>query len=268
VLSTRLVQPTHRWRLRGRDLLIGLGSLLALVGLFTAGYFLTANRYEWVINPQAGRDQAVIQAMPVPGSSGPIVEKQVFAQPPKLAPTATAVPTSTPVGSSVKTTPSSGEQAIDEEAQAEIYTTIARQLFTVDNTFGGKQPDWQVLYLITVTNDEVGDPNVPKKPAITLPEPVQSAVMNKLTTGFDQKVNVIWIEKREQAKIEPKNGLVVNGRGAIITFGNIQPQKDGTVHVSASLFFSSVGATGKTYILTKVDGVWQITGTTGVERIS
>jgi hypothetical protein len=58
---------------------------------------------------------------------------------------------------------------------------------------------------------------------------------------------------------------VENGKGAIITFGNIHAQPDGTVHVSSSLYFANLGASGKTYILSKVDGVWKVTGKTGVE---
>ena len=62
--------------------------------------------------------------------------------------------------------------------------------------------------------------------------------------------------------------MVDDGKGVIFTFGNIQAQNDGSVHVSASLYFASLGAGGRTYILSKVDGVWKITGKTGVEWIS
>ncbi len=74
--------------------------------------------------------------------------------------------------------------------------------------------------------------------------------------------------KRDQAPTDAKNGTIANGKGAIITFGNVHLQKDGSVQVSASLYFASLGGTGKTYILTKVNGVWTVTGSTGVQWIS
>jgi hypothetical protein len=68
--------------------------------------------------------------------------------------------------------------------------------------------------------------------------------------------------------VNEKNGMVEDGKGVVFTLGNIQPQNDGTVHVPASLYFANLGAGGRTYILTKVDGVWTITGTAGAEWIS
>jgi hypothetical protein len=59
-----------------------------------------------------------------------------------------------------------------------------------------------------------------------------------------------------------------DGKSALITLGNIHVQEDGSVHVSASLYFASLGATGKTYILKKVDGKWVVDGKTGAEWIS
>jgi hypothetical protein len=51
-------------------------------------------------------------------------------------------------------------------------------------------------------------------------------------------------------------------------FGNLYAQEGGGLQVSASLFFSSLGAAGKTYILVPDGDSWKIIGTTGVEWIS
>jgi hypothetical protein len=77
-----------------------------------------------------------------------------------------------------------------------------------------------------------------------------------------------WIDQHDQANLDPNTGQVDEGTGVIFTFGNIHPQADGTVHVPASLYFANLGAAGKTYVLTKIDGVWTVTGTTGVEWMS
>ncbi|NLF14883.1 MAG: hypothetical protein GX597_24090, partial [Anaerolineaceae bacterium] len=77
---------------------------------------------------------------------------------------------------------------------------------------------------------------------------------------------VTWVESRDQVPMDDKD--TVEGGGAIFTLGNPHFQTDGTVHVSASLYFANLGAGGRTYILQEVDGEWRIIGTTGVEWMS
>lgn len=60
----------------------------------------------------------------------------------------------------------------------------------------------------------------------------------------------------------------VAGHGAMVTLGNISPQADGTVHVPASIHVADLAATGLTYVLQKVDGVWVVKGNTGVQWVS
>ncbi len=279
LLATRLVQPTRRWRIPRREMIFGIGSVVLLIGLIAAAYFTTATRYEWAVNPNLqqgpGGTQVMVQpAIAVPMGGGVIQQQQVLVQPVDAA-TATPLPTETPLPAPTieKTTAPGAASAVlvDEVAQAEIYADIARQLFTVDNTFGGKSPGWNELYLVSTTDDSVGDPNVQKDPPANLPETITGPATKKLVADLAASsisVNVHWIETRDKAPMDAKNGTVANGKGAMITFGNVHFMKDGTAHVSASLYFASLGGTGKTYILMKVDGVWKITGTTGVEWIS
>ena len=56
MLSTRLLQPTRRWRIRRKELLIGVFVVVGVIGIISAGYLLTASRYEWVSNPNAQVD--------------------------------------------------------------------------------------------------------------------------------------------------------------------------------------------------------------------
>jgi hypothetical protein len=60
----------------------------------------------------------------------------------------------------------------------------------------------------------------------------------------------------------------VQGGGAIFTLGNVHFHEEGKALVSAQLFFSMLGATGKTYILEQLDDEWQVTGDTGVQWMS
>jgi hypothetical protein len=61
---------------------------------------------------------------------------------------------------------------------------------------------------------------------------------------------------------------IVEGKGAIITLGNIQPQADGTVQVSASIYVAPMAAGGQTYVLQRDGDTWKVTGKVGPSWIS
>ncbi len=255
LLTTRLVQPTRRWRMPRRQLLLGIGSVMVLIGLIVGGYFATARRYEW-----AGPGKLLPTEAPAMGVfTGPMIQKQVvIAQPVGSTPTPVPTTTSTP-------TPASPPTVFSEEDQAGIYAAIVRQYYTIDHTFGNSAPEWPELYLINQTIDGVGDPNAPKNSSQPLSETVQAAIAKQVS---DLPTVIVWVASQKDAPVSTNDGSVNGGKGAIITLGNIYPQKNGAVQVSASVYFGNVGGAGKTYILEKVDGVWKITGKTGVEWIS
>ncbi len=257
MLATRLVQPTRRWRIHRKEWIVALVILLSFIGLVVAAFLLTAKRYEWVLTGQS--NPAINRAaVPVPVAA---VERPVQVEA-RLA------------GQEAEATLSPATAAamrLSADERAEIYAAVARQLYTVDHTVGDIPPNWSVLYLITVTDDRVGDPNTPTNDPLLLEEAILDGVAARLE---DLPASVIWIENRETVTLDPRTGAVDNGQGAIITFGNIHPfeggspSEEGAVQVPASLYFAHAGATGKTYILMLVDGAWQVTGTTGVEWIS
>jgi hypothetical protein len=153
----------------------------------------------------------------------------------------------------------------DADNTSEIYAAIARRYYTIDHTFGDKSPNWEGLYLVARTDDSVGDPDTQRAKPVDLPNEIISGVAQRLN---DLPTKLMWVDKRESVQTNPENGTLDNGQSAMIVFGNIHKQNDGTVHVPASLYFSSLGATGKTYILSNENGYWEIIGTTGVEWIS
>jgi hypothetical protein len=260
LLATRLVQPARRWRIRLKELLVGIGSLLMLVGAIAGVYFATASRYEWATNPQGMLMPTEAPVMAFPGPSAAIQKEVGTVQAEPLTATPTPSPASNPEGGMIP-----APQPVDEKAQAEIYAAVARQFYTVDHTFGNNPPNWKGLYLISITNDGVGDPNSEKGDPVAVPDSVRTEINAQIK---DLPAKIMWVESREQAGIDANTGQVDGGSAAIITFGNIHVQKDGSIQVPASLYFGNLGAAGKTYVLNKVDGVWKITGTTGVEWIS
>jgi ABC-type transport system involved in multi-copper enzyme maturation permease subunit len=275
LVATRLVQPARRWRIGWKGLLQGVG----LVGLYCAlvgyAFWSSSGRYESVRSifgiptpvPPAIFEAPAAREVLIPA------EEVIQAYPePDGSPTPTALtgdgtypfPGGTPTPLPPPAPESSGEWSTED--QAVIYSLVTRQLYTVDHTFGNTPPNWQVVYLVQTTDDGAsGDPNLaPMEPAL-LTDAVQQDIVANLG---DLPAKFIWVDQAGDAPTDPDTGMVEGGLGVIITFGNIHAQPDGSVLVPASLYFGNLGAGGKTYILGQVDGVWRITGTTGVEWIS
>ncbi len=153
---------------------------------------------------------------------------------------------------------STGEAPIDETG---ILTAVIRQVYTVDDTFGG-QGNFATVYLLAVDDAETGAiPYVSK--ARSVPPPVQQGVLAALT---DLPAQFRWIASAGEAPRDEQN--VVQGNGAIITLGNMHVQEDGTVQVAASIYVGMLAAGGQTYVLERRDGSWKITGVTGTAWIS
>ena len=153
--------------------------------------------------------------------------------------------------------------ALSEDDQSAIYAAVVRQLYTVDHTFGNKPPNWPVVYLLRDTNDTAGDPRATETNSSRLEESVQEAIVAALD---DLPAEFIWID--DSHEVIDETIMAVKDNGALITLGNTHLQKDGSVQVPASIYFASTGAGGMTYIIEQVDGVWKITGNTGVSWIS
>lgn len=253
LIATRLIQPTRRWRIPRKELLIDVGLILVVVAAISAAFLATASRYEWAaVTPNPAVQNA--NTLPAVQVVGPLVDQKrvqvVQAQ---------AVLSETP-------TPVENNSVLIDEAQAEVYAAVIRQMYTLDHTFGKNPPNWPVLYLMAITDDSVGDPNAQQGDALALADAIKTETVKLLSDLPADEIT--WIDAREQANIDPDGGQVQNGDGVLFTFGNIYLQDDGSVRVSASLYFGALGAGGKTYILENIDGVWQVTGNTGVEWMS
>jgi hypothetical protein len=160
-------------------------------------------------------------------------------------------------GCSPATTPVGGVE--DEIA---IYAAVVRQITGPDDTFGGTL-EKPIIYLISETNDAVGDPSLPTTEPQILSAEVQEGISAALS---DLPSEIRWIASRDQVELD-ETGQAVDG-GVFVTLGNIHPQEDGTVQVASSIYVANLAAGGKTYVLENQDGTWAITGTTGAEWIS
>jgi len=152
---------------------------------------------------------------------------------------------------------------LSETDEVAIYTAVIEQIYTQDDTFGGtyQAPD---AYILTQTDDSIGDPDIDQLE----PQTLSTAVQTQITTALTHlPTNIVWVDAITAVPVDPNTGAVANN-GIIITLGNIHGQRDGTVLVSGSIYVASLAAGGQTYILEKDAGDWQISGTTGVQWIS
>jgi hypothetical protein len=163
-----------------------------------------------------------------------------------------------PAGSTGMTQQGEGQPALDETG---ILAAAVRQVYTVDDTFGGNGK-FPVVYLLAVDDAELGA--IPySSPARIVPAPVQQGVVANLT-GLPAQFK--WVASAGEVKRNSRGE--VEGNAAIITVGKIQPQSDGRVHVNASIYVGPMAAGGQTYILEREGDTWKVTGKTGASWIS
>ena len=152
---------------------------------------------------------------------------------------------------------------LSEDGEAAIYAAVVRQVYTGDHTFG-EPPNFPIVYLVRVTDDGVGDPDVARDEPRLLPEPIVAAVVAALD---DLPAEFMWVDNIGEVSLNSTTGAVEDN-GVIVTVGNIHLQEDGSVLVSATIYIANLAAGGMTYIVEQSNDVWQVTGDTGVQWIS
>ncbi|MCA9924642.1 MAG: hypothetical protein KC421_19840 [Anaerolineales bacterium] len=147
--------------------------------------------------------------------------------------------------------------------QAAIYSAAVRQVVTIDDTFGGTLNP-PIVYIVSQTNDSIGDPEIESLPSVAL----STSLQYDISTGLgDLSAKVVWVNGRDDVTIDPNTGALID-EGVLVTLGNIHPQDDGSVQLSAGIYIAGLAAGGQTYILEQIDDQWTITGNTGVQWIS
>ncbi|MGC9522623.1 MAG: hypothetical protein ACP5HG_12165, partial [Anaerolineae bacterium] len=96
------------------------------------------------------------------------------------------------------------------------------------------------MHILTRTDDQAGNLTGPQSESEALSEAVQDGVTEALS---DLPTTVVWVEAREEVPMtEPPERM--EGNGAIITLGNIQPQDEDAVHVGVSIWVAMLAAGG------------------------
>jgi ABC-type transport system involved in multi-copper enzyme maturation permease subunit len=245
-LTLALVHPSRRFYLSKRTAWSSGAVLAIFIGLVTTAFLITAPRYEWIEVPA----DPVQAAIGVPARAFP-----VMASGQAQSGTETASPLPTP------TVITAQGAAMSKSDQIAIYAAAARQVYLKDSTFGSSFP---VVYLVSITNDRVGDPAQPDAGSFPFDSDLQQEITSQLN---DLPARLIWVTGLAEVPKDLKSGRVLE-EGLAITLGNIQFQTDGSVQLPASAFISGTIGGGQTYRLQKVDGIWKVTGITGTRWIS
>ena len=146
-----------------------------------------------------------------------------------------------------------------EADQAAIYAAVIQRVYTEDDTFGGTLNP-PTLYIVRTTDDSMGDPDLEQSAPKLLSEALQSSISQAVA---DLPTQLVWVDDRTKVPVDATTGAV-SDKGAIITLGNIHPQKDGSALVSGSIYVAMLAAGGQTYVVEQVNGTWQVSGNTGV----
>jgi hypothetical protein len=150
-----------------------------------------------------------------------------------------------------------------ETDEVAIYAAVVRRIYTQDDTFGGNlQPP--TLYIRRMTDDSVGDPDIDKSESKALEETVRSGIEQAVA---DLPARIAWIDDLDDVPRDSTTRAIADG-GAQVILGNVHLQKDGSALVSSSIYIAPLAAGGQTYVVEQVDGVWAVTGTTGVVWMS
>ncbi len=141
---------------------------------------------------------------------------------------------------------------LSETDQAQIYASVIGQL---RHDHGGPAAG----YIMGYTDDSGGtDTGMPGSKM--LPESLKKAVLDALA---DTSGSYTWLSSFSDFPRQEGPAAACQ-----IILGNIHHQDDGTVQVTASLFFGGTAGGGGTFVLKRESGVWTVTGTTGPIWIS
>jgi ABC-2 type transport system permease protein len=237
LLSTRLVQPIRRWRLKLKEVLFAL----TLLAVYSSGVFLffrlTSPRYEKATSPA-----------PILGDGGGVGGGGggVFLSGPMPA-----FPPTSPAEDAITI---QNRLLESEDELGSVYAAAALQLYR--GAFPSGEPD--VLYLVERNDDALG--------GITQGLPLQGlptdAVVSQLKKPVSDALEIVWIKSPADAPNDPKTG-VLEKNSAVIQFSTGRIQDDGRILLSVEIRSTNPQGNGlneviKTFTLQQVNGEWKV----------
>lgn len=143
-------------------------------------------------------------------------------------------------------------------SSATAYATAVR---TIARAGGGTAP--HVLYVLDHTCANV----ITQQPGGCHARALPPALRSDLRQALAGYAPVTFIADARTVTGSPQDGLTVKNGGAVITLGPAEMEKD-TATVPLSVRRGGLDGRGLTYLLSRQDSGWKVTGTTGADWIS
>ncbi len=171
-----------------------------------------------------------------------------------------------PAGTDQSTQSLHREHATKEvAAKIDIYTAVIRRLVTRDHTFGTGPSPFRHVYVINGPISKAGDPLGDHfGPA---PRRFPAAVVKGLEKRLRSLPPLRFVSEANDLRTGKQGAGGVKRDGVILSLGHIERKKR-DVQVSTGLWCGGTCGQWLTYVLSRRDGAWRITGTTGPYAIS
>jgi hypothetical protein len=261
-LSSQLILPTRRWRVRRRDLILPLMMVAAFAALVFLVFWLTSNRYEKrsifaAPTPFAGfTDEGFVRAVEV--EAQPMPERRLPDENPPTLPA--------PAAGAADSEGGDAQAALTPEDLIDIYSEVILRLYLVDhiNEPGGEPVRFPVLYLSTQTDEALdARTSVTAAPGSTLPAVVRQGVINALTgPGHSDEASrfaakLVWESDPDLDKFAPGRGTWEDG--AAILFSSVTRFSSEEPALVSAVLYSAEGSRQVTYTGLPTASGWSLT---------
>jgi len=219
-LAARLVRPARRWRIRAKEIMVGLITVLIFTGLVTVAFARSSNRYENIS----------IFAAPTPFAPMP-VEPMMVQQ---------------AVEVSVLGLPISDEEAI--EAYSNVLEALCNEDLLAD------------IEIAAIAQQTYSDPSNPEFSAENNISEVQFSdnLKEGIAVSADElPIEIIWVDDYEA--LTPEDLANPKQKGdVLILFSNLNPQKTGLLTLSGTIYYADQSKQNLTIQLTNNNGPWEV----------
>lgn len=155
------------------------------------------------------------------------------------------------------------------DRRVSVYAAVIRRLVEIDHTYGGADPGFRVVYVIDGAVPGAEDPN--KDVGDLAPsERFDADLKDGLKKRLEDLPPLRFVADRDlviryQSSSDPL-GRVIND-GALITLGPIRSHEK-RLEVGHNLWISGLAGLWQTYVLSRDNKVWGVSGTTGPSALS
>jgi hypothetical protein len=226
LLATRLVRPTRRWRITWKEVGTALASFLVLAAAIVVFFVATASRYQG--------DGLRTTHKSVPTTERPVQRVEVMVER-EVVPIATPTPAPPPLTA----IPSPTLTAVLTADMAGLYSKVIRQLYAASREYD-EAPKLEALTVARAADDK----GLLAAPDAFAPISISAQTQSDVSEALDDLgPKIVWVDDQ-----------------AAITLGDVHLTESGTVEVFALFQPTSEVQIGKTYLLERVEDVWQIVG--------